>query len=259
VSLAVRNGKWGIQQQGKSSPDYLFFDASQTNLYVVECKGTSSRSESLNQLRRGTEQVQSLLFNGRPTPPSLVVATCLNRMGTRVLVLDPPGPDDDSKQAKKAERINSREWKIQDDDLFSKSSRFLSQAKLLAFAGDDDLAMAKVEAAKFKVPQRRVAPRTPVTKESELGEFRGVRQALGFGDRMTIDVFQGIETHVYESLRVDDPAATLQQTEAFWHRVEQVGRPEIKQPTVVSRGDGNLTVTTAGPDGSMLELRIAAP
>lgn len=110
VSLALRDGTWGVQRQQASSPDYLFFDSTQTNLYVVECKGTqSSRSESLNQLRRGSEQVQSLVFNGRPTPPSFVVATCLTRTGTRVLMLDPPGEDAASARSTKRVSIDADE------------------------------------------------------------------------------------------------------------------------------------------------------
>jgi hypothetical protein len=173
-------------------------------------------------------------------------------------MLDPPRDDDRDEHSKKAERVNPREWRIHDDARFSQSTRFLSQAKMLAFAGDDELATAKVEAAEFRVPRRRRVQRVLETTENELGRFRGFRQALGFGDRMRVDIFQGIETDVYESLRVNDPARTHDQTTTFWHRIEQLGRPDLKQPVVASRGDGSLTVKTVGPDGSMLELRIAA-
>lgn len=48
VSVAMDDPSWPIDLQYETSPDYLFFDATQTNLFVVECKGTqSSRSESI--------------------------------------------------------------------------------------------------------------------------------------------------------------------------------------------------------------------
>ena len=90
VSIAMQEPTWQreIVPENDSSPDYLFFDSTQTNLYVVECKGTqSARSNSLNQVRRGTEQVQALNFTNRATPPSLVIATCLSKKGTRVLLI----------------------------------------------------------------------------------------------------------------------------------------------------------------------------
>lgn len=173
-------------------------------------------------------------------------------------MLDPPGDDDSEKRAKKAERVSPREWRIEDETRFSQSTRFLSQAKMLAFAGDDELATAKVEAAEFRVTQRKRTRRVPETTENEFGRFRGVRQALGFGDQMRVNIFQGLETNVYESLRANEPVHTHDQTSAFWQRIGDRGHPDLKQPVAVSRGDGSLTVRTAGPDGSMLEVRIVA-
>jgi hypothetical protein len=63
VSVAMNDPAWPIDTLNRSSPDYLFFNIDQTNLYVVECKGTqSSRSAALEQLRRGCEQAASLIF-----------------------------------------------------------------------------------------------------------------------------------------------------------------------------------------------------
>ncbi|MGA2851837.1 MAG: hypothetical protein ABSE46_22775 [Terracidiphilus sp.] len=78
VDVAVRHdATWPVRLQYKTEPDYIFFSADQNTLYVVECKGTqSARSSALEQLRRGTEQVPSLVFeDGRSplSPPASVV------------------------------------------------------------------------------------------------------------------------------------------------------------------------------------------
>src|SRR5215472_8772078 len=47
VSVAMADPTWPIELKSDVSPDYLFFDSSQANLFVVECKGTQvSRSNS---------------------------------------------------------------------------------------------------------------------------------------------------------------------------------------------------------------------
>jgi hypothetical protein len=51
VSVAMNDPAWPIDTLNRSSPDYLFFNIDQTNLYVVECKGTqSSRSAALARI-----------------------------------------------------------------------------------------------------------------------------------------------------------------------------------------------------------------
>jgi hypothetical protein len=260
VSLALDNPDWGIERGNNSSPDYLFFDSTQTNLYVVECKGTqTSRSVSLDQLRRGTEQVQSLTFNDRPTPPSLVIATCLTRTGTRVLIVDPPGEDEKKPHSERAERINEREWRIPDTAQFSQSTRLLSQAKILSFAGDDELSQRKIDQTEIRIPTRRRTAREPEMVTNEFGEFRGVRYPVGLAHRMRIDVFQGIAREVYDALAGDDAARVNEETRGFRERLTQTAPHRgTDQPVSVSHTPGTLIVRTAGPDGSILEFQVSA-
>ena len=84
-----------VERQYSTAPDYIFTregsaDASPRYL-VVEAKGTrSGRKNSLSQLRRGLEQLPSLIFSAGGDVLRLVVGTCLSTAGTRVLVIDPP-------------------------------------------------------------------------------------------------------------------------------------------------------------------------
>lgn len=257
VSIALGNPLWGLGQQNKSSPDYLFFDATQQNLFVVECKGTqSSRSESLNQLRRGSEQVQSLIFNDRPAPSSFVIATCLTRRGAHVLVVDPPGEDE---KKRRAERMDERSWRISDSSGFSRSSRLFSQAKILAFSGDDALAQRKVEAAEPSIRTQRRAARRPELVASEFGDLLGVRQPIGVADRMRVEVFQGVARDLHEALIQDDYDRVDAVTREFQQRASHFARLGLNQPIAVSRRGDTLTVQVAGPDGTALEIRVAAP
>ncbi len=136
VDVAMDDPNWSIDIQYDTRPDYLFFNATQANLFVVECKGTqTSRTSSLEQLRRGTEQVPSLSFTDGRQPPSMVIATCLSKENTRVLIIDPPGEEDQKERSQRSERMSPREWKVLDDAEFGRTSRLLSDAKLLSFAG----------------------------------------------------------------------------------------------------------------------------
>ena len=112
-SEKVRSGlTWPVDLQYRTEPDYLFFNATQAELFVVECKGTqSARSSSVEQIRRGTEQVPSLVLTDGRTPPSLIAATCLSRKGTRVLLIDPPGDEEPHKHTKRFGRVDKRSGK----------------------------------------------------------------------------------------------------------------------------------------------------
>ncbi len=261
VQVAMDEDNWNIGLQSKSSPDYLFFDSTQANLYIVECKGTqSSRSESLNQLRRGTEQVKSLLFLDRNTPPSLIVATCLSGTETRVLLLDPPGEEDQHRQKEKPERLSDREWMIKDTGEFVRTNRLLAQAKVLSFAGADDVASEKLEQsfARFERPRNRARRQTQIV-ETEFGEFTGFRQLFGFKDRTGVEIFQGVERGVFRSMLNDDPLQTEAEVQSLRERAARQTGTAIDQSVSTRRDDGELFVQSAGPDGTILQMRITTP
>jgi hypothetical protein len=260
VSTAIDDPAWPIDLQYATSPDYLFFDSTQANLFVVECKGTqTSRSASLDQLRRGTEQVPSLTFNDGRTPPSLIVATYLSKDATHILIVDPPANDE---HPEKPERVSQREWRVRSDKEFTIAVRQISEAKVLAFAGAYGAAAGKLERARVRVPgaPSSVQPDL-VTAENEFGTFRGLRQRVGVKDRFNIDVFQALDAQVYDALVSEDPARTDEELGTFHARsVARTVKLDPEQPIItVHEKGGALVVRSVAPDASLLEVRVSSP
>jgi hypothetical protein len=260
VSIAMDDPTWPIVQQYDASPDYIFFNSSQAALFVVECKGTqTSRSNALEQLRRGTEQVPSLIFTDRPNPPSLIVATCLSRSGTQVFVIDPPS-DHDPEDPKRPERISKRDWKVRNGPEFREATRLISEAKMLTFAGAVESAAAKVERAHAPVRRRpTIVPREITHIENEFGSFSGIRQNVGLRDRFNIEVFQGLDLGVFGALLAEDTARTTEKLHVFQARTRSLRDTEPGQPVTSTWENGGLVVKSAGPDGSLLQIRVTPP
>jgi hypothetical protein len=257
VSLAVADPTWPVDLEDGPSPDYLFFDAERTTIFVVECKGTqTSRRTALEQLRRGSEQVPALTFtDGRQPPPAIVVATHLSTDGTQILVIDPPGDDERPKRSETAKRRGQREWTIEKTDDFVRTLGLLSEAKLLSFAGADAVAATKVDRAEvLRSKVRRSRPRETKIEENALGTFRGVTGRFGVKDGSTIDVFQGLDATVYEALSADEVARTVEALKNF--RAKESGTDLRSRPVLSSREQGALVVRSLGPDGSFLQVRV---
>jgi hypothetical protein len=251
VSVAMNDPAWPIQTINRLSPDYLFFNADHSDLFIVECKGTqSSRSEAISQLRRACEQAASLRFtDGRADPPALVVATFLSATGTKVLVLDPPGDEEKTPS-------RERDWNVSDSPKFYQGTRNLSEARLLTFAGLDDEARNKSDVAGVQRPERtRRVQREISTVENAAGRFRGTIQRIPTQDRMRLDIFQGLEAQVAASFAVDDPQRSQQVIREFRHRaVQQVAGTD--QPVTTEERSNSVIVRSFGPDGSLLEFRL---
>lgn len=263
ISIAMADPSWPIDLQYDTEPDYLFFDSSQANLFVVECKGTqTSRANSIDQVRRGAEQVPSLIFTNGKTPPSLVVATCLTKKETRVLIIDPPGSDDSPPGSRNNERVGERRWRVRDDAEFRRSTVLMSEAKILSFAGAYEAAATKVERARIRTGTRprSLTPDFSFT-ENEFGTFRGIRQRVGMRDRFNVEVFQGIDTTVYDALLSDEVERTAAAVQNFARLSSRAlsDDPEQVQPVRTLREKGSLVVRSAGPDGSLLEIGISPP
>lgn len=141
MSAALADPAIGAVQEGDPQPDYLMWRSDpQSPYFVVECKGSqSNRYETMNQLRRGMEQVPTIRFmNGDREVISLVIATMMERASTTVFVIDPP--DDDTverkfKGDKVSERVSPREWKIADEGILRQRSWNLNRSHLLKWAG----------------------------------------------------------------------------------------------------------------------------
>lgn len=134
-------------------------------------------------------------------------------------MIDPPGDECPSDRPEKPERVGQREWRVRNDAEFGRTTRLISEAKVLAFAGADQATVSKFERARTRIPMwPRSAPRDIETAENELGTFRGIRQRVGLKDRFNIDVFQALDTRVYDAMLSEEPARTDEQLRCFQAR-----------------------------------------
>lgn len=256
VSLAVGDPTWPVKVDDGPSPDYLFFNETRSNIFVVECKGTqTSRWNALEQLRRGTEQVPAVTFtDGRPSPPALVVATCLSATGTEILVIDPPG-DDNPERGEKPKRVGPRDWVVEKAESFDYTVSVLAQARLLSFAGADE--RAEVKLAGIDVPRKRI--RRPLrqlhVEENTFGKFHGTSGQMGFRDGSAIDVFQGLDSEIYEALIQDEPARTAETLKRFREKESSMDLDGRQSVRTSMESDG-LVVRSLAPDGSLLQVRV---
>jgi hypothetical protein len=153
VALNDPNVYQNIQQIGDAQPDYLMWGADpQSPYYVVECKGCQTNSStSMDQLRRGLEQVPSLVFGAGTRPVvTLVVATFMANERTTVYVLDPPSDDaSDSHRPRRpqddkvSERIGKRSWRITNPAEFEKRTQLSKESELLKWAGQFNKALER--------------------------------------------------------------------------------------------------------------------
>ena len=93
IALGEPQNYQNFAQTGGTQPDYLMWSEAPTSPYfVVECKGSQTKqSTSIDQIRRGLEQVPSIVFGtGTRDVITLVIATCLQGQGTTIFIVDPP-------------------------------------------------------------------------------------------------------------------------------------------------------------------------
>jgi hypothetical protein len=261
VSVAMNDPSWPIDFQDDTSPDYLFFDSAQATIFIVECKGTqTTRAASVDQLRRGAEQVPSLTFTDGRRPPAIVVATLLSRQGTQVFIIDPPEDEEMSSDfPDRPERVGKREWRVRNDAEFTRSTRLISEAKTLSFAGADEAADSKLERAHARDQGTpRSMPRQTEITENEFGRFRGARQRVAMKDRLNVEVFQALDTSVYEAMLSEEPQRTTEEIRTFQSRAASM-TADLSQPVATTRERDVLVVRSAGPDGTLLEVRVSPP
>lgn len=182
------------------------------------------------------------------------------KRGTRVLLIDPPGEDKPT-SPEKPERLTDREWIIRDSAAFTRSTRLFSEAKLLTYAGADEAATNLLEQTHMRGQvTRRRASRETETSENEFGQFRGDRRRVGLKDRMNIDLFEALDSRVYDAVLAGDSVRTDGEMQAFRQRiVAGTSEPKTPQPVSTTHENGALVVRSAGPDGSLLEIRVSAP
>src|SRR5690606_37775022 len=144
----------------------------------------------------------SLVFTDGRQATSLVVATHLRTDGTTVYIIDPPPDEDrDHKESPSgAKRTSERGYEIRNTEQFSRSTRLLSEAKLLSFGGSEEAAFGKLQQAGVSAegftgrPTREIA-----TAESDIGVFIGIRQEVPTRGGLRVEVFQGLESAVKDA------------------------------------------------------------
>ena len=207
VDVARRSPFWRIERTGSALPDYLLWDANMHNIYILECKGTqTSKSNSLEQVRRGTEQVCSIKLPGRKVTP-IVIGTCMLRNSTEVLIIDPEDDEGNGDGYGKYFSKNdgnlgdSIAWVI-DEERFLGDMKALYMGKLLSFAGFDKEAFIQIPEHmknEFGIYDIHDVHNTDIENvTTEFGTFRGRRRRL-FERGGFIDIFQGLHSDLVNS------------------------------------------------------------
>lgn len=216
--------------------------------YVVECKGSQcNRNTSYDQLRRGLEQVPSIVFGAGPRQVlTTVIATCLLENGTEIFVLDPPPdpPDDDHPETepseKVSERTGKRTWRIRNPEAFRDRTVIAEESNLLKWAGQYQSATFRDRRLERIQPEPMAMPNAPLeTKRTNFGDFRGIEQPLfpDLGAR-NLRMFTGVEQELLQSLLQDRPRGELGA-----RPVDQQGRREHQPPDHLP---ANLSVSRSG-------------
>jgi len=253
VSVALKDAKTyqQIRRRSAAEPDYLMWDVRPgAPYYVVECKGSqSSRGTTLDQLRRGLEQVPSIAFGAGPRrSESLVIATSMRPTGTTVYIFDPPGEEDEEDSERVSERAG-RSWKIRSPEEFSRRSWNAERSRVLKWAGLFQAAArvdAELESALFAahyVPEVPLPDQPLVRREFEGVGFQG-RSIPAFPElgRAGLSIFTGVEESVLEHLRSEsgrEPAG------------ERPIAEKVHQMLVANQRDNHISV---GPNGMCLAI-----
>jgi hypothetical protein len=237
-----------IEREGDAQPDYLMWaDEDNSPYYVVECKGSQcNKNTSYDQLRRGLEQIPSVVFGAGPRQVvTVVVATCLLDDGTEVFVLDPPPdtPDDhpDKESSEKvSERTGKRTWRVRNPEAFRERMVIAEESNLLKWAGQYQTASVRDRHLERIQPELMAMPNAPLeTKRTNFGTFRGIEQPLfpELGTR-NLRMFTGVDQGLLESLIQERPLG-----EPRARQVEKRGRLERQPPDHLP---ANMSVSRSG-------------
>lgn len=221
-----------VQQMASPQPDYLMWgEPPQSPYYVVECKGCQTNSStSIDQIRRGLEQVPSLVFGmGARTVVTLVVATYLAQDRTTVFVLDPPNDnssDSHSESEKVSERTGKRSWRITNVKEFELRARLSRESELLKWAGQFSQALERDRL----LTHREAVPSLPnfelEVRKTNIAAYRGYSFSLFPElDRPALKVFTGVEDELLARITEASPelhrAAAAIQNRVSEHAIDR--------------------------------------
>jgi len=221
VALADRTRYQNIRRQGRLQPDYLMWqDIPNAPYYVVECKGSQSqRSVSIDQIRRGLEQVPALRFAGQGRQVErLVVATLLQATNTTVFVIDPEDHETPEEREKRvgaerskatSEKLSENVYFIPDPERFEQKATDARSSQLLNWAGQ--YRSAAIVEARIEIAPRakNILDDHPITTR-EIGDvqFDGFRvplfPELGIPN---VNLFIGVEHDILEIAKRDQTNA----------------------------------------------------
>ncbi|HET6862935.1 MAG TPA: hypothetical protein VFH91_07795 [Pyrinomonadaceae bacterium] len=276
VDIALRTPTWDLDRVLPTIPDYIFFDTPTGTLHIVECKGNQTTySNALDQLRRGTEQVPSIITTTGQTIIALIVATYLMPDRTEVYIIDPPGDENEDGRLsleslmnnnsndppRKAEKISETAWKIIDYKRFVNELVQFHRAKVLTFIGADAEALRIIPG---NVPDKRtrfVAKESPLdTVRTDLGVFRGVTEIIPNRHEIEVQLFRGVLDQLY-TIYVSNGAMAEEA------RILKSFRRHLKQSQGTNRGVGysffrkkqrNKTLLQSiSTDGTMLQVTLS--
>jgi hypothetical protein len=249
-----------VMQHLDTVPDYIF--ALPNNEYaIVECKGSQSgKSTAQTQIRRGLEQVPSIVFADGQTAQEFVVATLLSTNNTLVYVVDPPADSaDSSDETSRSERSSSRrKFTIRDKRAFDQSVRRLHAAHLLSFAGAGGEAISIVGVERYESLPLGQRPVQRVYLDEIDTFFLGHSFTIpfrGLAD-FDLDVFQGLSQELYESIsanRLLDHAVEFQKVPRYWSWLERYTDRSDASFAVIAKRD---RVYSFDRDGSFLQLSL---
>lgn len=265
VEVALRNQRIPrLQRQSPRSPlpDYLFQDI-QGNYYVVECKGTrQSRKPMLKQIRRGLEQVPSLIFPSGQQPVRLVIGARLSKQAIEVYIVDPPASKDEfNEKGKNKQPV----YDIKDVELFEKDVQSVRRANLFLFAGVTGKAIDAYphEKEKEKLKRSPLVQEPPTSiRSAELEKnFVGTSQPIKLstgGEK--VSVFQGVSERVYHAIEENDISSAAISGFEIYQDAQKIShektRDNTKSTVISDMTNHRLRVDVFSKDGSMLRIEV---
>ncbi len=192
-------GLFGATPQLKGHPDFIFFDDFSKNIYVVECKGNqSSYSATIDQIRRGAEQVPAVKLGTGIISQSLVIATYISNKETSIYILDPPVSDN------MEGKDESFTLEVKNEKGYHKSAELLNRSKLLTYAGLDEDAFSQLpdqlKESTSSFPRRKIEPSTV---ETRWGDYIGSSESIIDSAGERIELFRGIHKNLLNNMRGD--------------------------------------------------------
>jgi hypothetical protein len=249
ISLALRDEqlKNEIQQTGDTQPDYLMWSQQPNPPYfVIECKGTQSgRNQSLNQLRRGLEQLPSIVFtNNDRQSTSIVFATCMSSRSTTLFLIDPPDDSDSKREELIGEQVShrtgTRVWTIPDPERLERRIDIGSTSQILQWAGQSGTAK-KYEEQLLEAREKVFLPDKPLARRKTAeGDFLG-QEVLLFPDLdLHLKAFLGVEEELLAAAK-EGNSKRREISMAISHRFDEAV-PEKRAPNLSVSADGTCMI-----------------